>query len=160
VWIKLNPRSILVALTLTTVIGLLLNPVSVFCQAISAQINDTYRDVRKAEASGATAHEMSTLADQLNQVIRIQDQLRNVPLGSDRSRQLTLEINKTLVNADTEARQITGSNRAITNFLVRSSSAALSALLVTIAFHWCTILRRSYRIKRTFQMKIIPKSRS
>jgi len=148
------------ALTLTIVIGLYLNPLSVFCQSPRAQLNDTYTDVLEAEASGATAQEMTILTAQLNHAIQIQDQLQNVTLPSGKTRELVLELNETLVNTDREARDIIASNREMTAFLLRSTLAAVSALLVTIAYHWSTIIWRKYRIKRTFQMRIVPKLRS
>ena len=123
-------------------------------------LNRVIQDVQKAESSGATSAEMQALLFQLNYVVELQDQMQNLsPQDTDSRTKNLVQINETLAAVDAEANHIAviSSQRSFFNRLSIYLSGVIGAVLATIACHYSLLLWRKYRIKRTFQMKLIPK---
>ncbi|HKM78907.1 MAG TPA: hypothetical protein VJZ03_07500 [Candidatus Bathyarchaeia archaeon] len=115
-----------------------------------SQFNLVIQDVQKAESAGANSEEMQGLVVQLNRIIELQNQ---------NSTQNQPEINGALTSIDSEANQIqtTASQRTSINHLTTYATGFIGAILATIVSHFALQFWRKYQIKRTFQMKIIPK---
>jgi hypothetical protein len=123
-------------------------------------LNKVIQDVQKAESSGANSAEMQTLLSQLNHVVELQDQMQNLsPQDADKRTQDLVQINEILAAVDAEANHIAviASQRRFFDHLSIYLSGVIGAVLATIAYHYSILLWRKYRIKRTFQMKIVPK---
>ena len=156
------PYIMLFIIVLAVLMPILLNPILVSSQTnqIRSELNKTLQDARRAELSGANTEEMGSLIDGLNSVAQLEDELHNLPSQDTSQRaQILAQISSTLSTVDTEANQIeiSASQRTFLNHLVTYSSGVIGALLVTLTCHYCVLLQRKYRIKRTFQMDIIPK---
>jgi TolA-binding protein len=143
--------TILLAIVLTVAI-LSINLATVKSQTTSpqSQLNLVIQDVQKAESAGANSEEMQGLVVQLNRIIQLQNQ---------NSTQNQSEINNGLTTIDSEANQIqtTASQRTSINHLTAYATGLIGAMLATIVSHFALQFWRKYQIKRTFQMKIIPK---
>jgi leucyl-tRNA synthetase len=115
-----------------------------------SQFNVVIQDVQKAETAGANSEEMQGLVNQLNKVLELQNQ---------NSTQNQAVINNVLTTIDNEANQIqtAASQRTSINHLTAYAAGFIGAILATIVTHFGTQFWRKYRIKRTFQMKLIPK---
>lgn len=141
-------------------IVVLVQSASVTSQSVNSQmqLSKAIQDVQAAELSGANPDEMRELAVQLNTIIGIQVELQNLsPQELGKRAQLTEQINNTLTSIDMQSNEITtrASQRTSINHLVAYSSGVVGAVIVTVVYHYGTLLRRRYRVKRTFQMKII-----
>lgn len=138
--------------------------VALFIHTMSAQQNQTppelnkiIEDVQRAESSGANVGEINNLLAQLNYAIELQDQLQNLsPQDSNKRAQILGQLNDTLSRVDAEANQltITASQNTSTYHLIAYSSGAVGAVIGTAAYELCRLIRRRFRIKRMFQMKI------
>lgn len=141
-------------------IVMMAQPVSVASQSVSSQIqlSRVIQDVQAVEQSGANPDEMRDLADQLNTMIALQYELQNLPPQElDKRAQLSEQINNTLTAVDTQSNEIAirASQRTSISHLVAYSSGVVGAVIATVVFHYGMLLRRRYRVKRTFRMKII-----
>ncbi len=143
---------ILVTIVLTLVI-LSITRTTVTSQSTLPQshFNLVIQDVQKAESAGANPEEMQGLVVQLNKIIELQNQ------NSTQNQQT--EINNALTIIDGEANQIQtiASHRTSINHLTAYATGLIGAILATIVSHFALQFRRKYQIKRTFQMKLIPK---
>jgi len=140
--------------------AVLVQSASVSSQSVNSQmqLSKAIQDVQAAELSGANPDEMRELAVQLNTMIGLQDELQNLsPQELGKRAQLTEQINNTLTKVDVQANEIAtrASQRTSINDLVAYSSGVVGAVIATVVYHYGTLLRRRYRVKRTFQMKII-----
>jgi len=155
-------KTAILAILLSAVVTvILIHPMPVISQSVNqSQLNKTIQDVQRAESAGADTEEMNGLIIQLNYVLELQNQLNNIPQEDVNSRtKIVGQINSTISTIDAEANQIemVASQRTLINHLVTYSSGAIAAAIATIACHYSILLWRKYRIKRTFQMRIIPK---
>ena len=142
------------------VVLLVAYPVLVTSQSDNVQLSMTLRDLQSAESAGAEPREMQKLIDQMNSIIGLQSQLQNLPVQDTARRvQLLGQINATLSSVDSQAIELeaAASQRTYMNHVIAYASGVVGAALVTVAYHFGLILYKRYRIKRTFQMKIIPK---
>ncbi len=139
------------ALIISTIALLLLaRPVNVTAQSASdlqPLYNQAIVHVHRAETAGATTNEVGALVALLNKAEEEQTQ------GN-----LT-QANETLNEVESKAGQleITASQRTLTNKILAYGSRGIAALLGTVAYSYGVSFWRKYRIKRTFQMRIIPK---
>jgi TolA-binding protein len=143
--------TILLAIVLTVaILSITLTTVKSQSTDPQSQLNLVIQDVQKAEAAGANSEEMQGLVVQLNKIIELQNQ---------NSTQNQPEINNALTTIDSEANQIqiTASQRTSINHLTTYATGFIGAILATIVSHLTLQFWRKYQIKRTFQMKIIPK---
>src|SRR5208282_4961238 len=142
---------ILLAIVLTvTILSTTLATVKSQSGGPQSQFNLVIQDVQKAESAGANSEEMQGLVVQLNKIIELQNQ---------NSTQNQPAINNALTTIDSEANQIqtTASQRTSINHLTTYATGFIGAILATIVSHLGLQFWRKYQIKRTFQMKIIPK---
>jgi len=143
-------------------IVLLMHSTLVVSQPVSSQteLSRVIEDAQAAELSGANPDEMRNLAVQLNGIIGLQDELQNMPPQElSRRAQLNEQLNNTLTSVDVQANETAtrASQRTSINHLLAYSSGVVGALIATAVYHYGMLLRRKYRIKRTFQMTIVPK---
>ncbi|MGD0423888.1 MAG: hypothetical protein ABSA92_10585 [Candidatus Bathyarchaeia archaeon] len=151
---------VLVLLSAIVVISLIAYPTLVKSQSENAQVSMALHDLQRAESAGATSTEMQRLIDQMNSIIGLQSQLQNLPVQDTETRvQLLSQINATLTSIDSQANrlEVTASQRTYMGHVIAYSSGVVGAVIATAAYYYGLILYRRYRIKRTFQMKIIPK---
>jgi hypothetical protein len=144
-------------------IVLLIHSASVISQPVSAdaQLSKVIQAVRTAELSGATSDEIRDLSAQLNNLIGLQDALQSVPPQDvGRRTQLSDQINNTLTSVDMQSVELAtrAAERTSVNHLVSYSAGVVGAVITTAIYHYGTVLWRRYRVKRTFQLKIIPRS--
>jgi len=124
------------------------------------QLSKVIQDVHAAELSGANPDEMQNLSVQLNTMIALQEELQTLPPQELGERtQLSEQINNTLTSVDMQANQIAAkaAERTSISHFVAYSTAMVGAVITTASYHYGTLLRRRYRIKRTFRMKTIPR---
>ncbi len=139
------------ALIISTIALLsLARPVNVTAQSTSDLqpfFNKVIIQVHKAESAGATANEVSALVALLNKAQDAQ------------TRGNIAQANETLNEVETKASQLetTASQRTLTSKILAYGSGGMAALLGTVAYSYGVSFWRKYRIKRTFQMRIIPK---
>ena len=151
---------VLVLLSAIVVISLITYPILARSQSENVQLSMTLQDLQRAESAGATPTEMQGLIDQMNSIIPLQSQLQNLPVQDTARRvQLLGQINATLTSVDSQANQLetTASQRTYMNRVISYSSGIVGAIMATAAYYYGMVLYRRYRIKRTFQMKVIPK---
>jgi hypothetical protein len=151
---------VLVLLAAIVVISLIAYPTLVKSQSENAQLSMTLHDLQRAESAGAKPTEMQKLIDKMNSIIVLQSQLQSLPVqDTERRAQLLGQINATLTSVDSQAIELeaTASQRTYMNHVIAYSSGIIGAVIATAAYYYALILYKRYRIKRTFQMKIIPK---
>jgi hypothetical protein len=143
---------------------LLARPVNVTAQPtsdIQLLYNQAITQVLKAESAGATANEVGELVVLLNKAVDLNDQADKltIPADAQARAQLLSQVNETLNDAKIKASQleITASQRTFTNKALAYGSGAIASLLGAIAYSYGISFWRKYRVKRTFQMRIIPK---
>ncbi len=117
--------------------------------------------IHKAESAGATTDEVAKLTLQLNRALELNEQALALtrPQDSEQRAQLLAQVDQILNNLQTNATQLetVASQRTSTNNALTYLSGGIAALLATLAFAYGLSFWRKYRVKRTFQMKIIPK---
>lgn len=155
------PRNACLLLILLAVaITLAVYPALVASQSVNTQLSMVIQDIRKAESAGARPSEIQRLVDRMNSVSQLQDQLQNLsPQDVEKRAQLLGEINSTLSSIDGEAIQLETAvaQRTYWGHVIAYSSGVVGAVIGTVAYYYGALLYQRYRIKRTFQMKIIPK---
>ena len=139
-----------------------IRPLQVTSQAPPSQpqLNGVIQDALKAEKAGAQPDEMQKLADELNSLLGLEDQLQKLgPQEADNRSQLLTEINSKLVSVDLQAMQIevASSHRTMTEHITAYSFGGIAALLATIASYFTFLLLRKSRTKRALQSKIVAK---
>ena len=109
----------------------------------------------RAERAGALPGEMRKLADQLNSVLVLENQLQ-----SGNSSQLLSEINSKLASVDSQSKEIgtAASHRTMTEHFVMYSLGGIAAVLATLFCHYAFLLFRKSRAKRALGLEIVPKS--
>lgn len=127
---------------------------------LQPQFNEAIVQVHRAEAAGATPSEVAGLVMLLNKAL----EMNEVALGlrpndtQDRTSLLS-QVDAVLLNVQVRATQLESSayQRTANTKILGYVFGGIGALLSTIAYAWGLSLWRRYRIKRTFQMKVIPK---
>ena len=150
---------ILVSLTFSL---LLVRPFQVTSQLVPSQpqLNNVIQDVLEAEKAGAQPNEMQELANDLNSLIVLEDQLQKLgPQEADKRAQLDREIQGNLTSADAQASQIevAASHRTMMEHAINYSLGGIAAVLVTIASHYALVLMRRSRRRRALQSEIVPR---
>jgi len=123
--------------------------------------NQALAQVQRAESAGATTNEIAQLVLALNQALQLNRQALQLtnPKDAQNRTQLLNQVDQILETVQTQASQleITVSQRTSTNTAVAYISGGIAAFLVALAYAYGFSLWRRYRIKRTFQMKVISK---
>lgn len=158
-----NPRLVSLLVFLATV-ALLAHPLLVSFQlgdGLQTRFNDVIIEVHRAESAGATMSEVSDLVGQLNNALELNEAVGRLTGSNDSQKRQALlsQLNETLSLLQSKAAQVeaTASRRTSFNRILGYASGVIAALLGTAAYALGTIIRRRYRIKRTFQMRVIPK---
>jgi hypothetical protein len=155
---------VLMLLIPTIVLLFVARPVNVTSQSASELqpgFNQAIVQVHKAEAVGATKDEVANLVGVLNKALELNEQALALtrPEDAQKRAQLLAQVDEILDSVQSNATQLeaVASQRTFINSLVAYVSGGIAAFIVTLAYAYCTSFWRKYRVKRTFQMKIIPK---
>jgi hypothetical protein len=128
-------------------------------EELQPRFSSAFALVHRAEAAGATREETADLVLLLNKALQLSEEATRLP-GSETQRvALLAQANETLGRVETEATrlEVTASQRTFTNRIAAYVTGGIGALLATIAYAYGGYIWRRYRIKRTFQMRILPK---
>ena len=141
---------------------LLIRPIQVTSQSPESQpqLNNVIQDVLKAEEAGAQPGEMQGLANELNSLLVLEDQLQTLgPQDAGKRAQLVSEIGSNLASLDAQASQVAvaASRRTMLEHIILYSFSGIAAIVATIAFHYTLLLMRKSRGKRALQSKIVRK---
>jgi triphosphoribosyl-dephospho-CoA synthetase len=146
------------------IILLLVRPAYAATQSASdfpLRYNQVIVQVHRAELAGATAGEVADLVVLLNEAMDLYEQGVNLtgPQDTQRQAQLFAQADQIMNSVETQADQleIAASQRTLTNKILAYGAGVIASLLATIAYFYGVSFWRRYRIKRTFQMRIIPK---
>jgi len=128
---------------------------------LQSRFNGVIIEVHRAESAGATGSEINDLAGQLNKALELNEALNQLtgPNDGQKRQALLSQLNDRLSSLQSTAVEVdsTASRRESFNRILGYTSGAIAALLGTVAYALGTVLRRRYRIKRMFQMRVIPK---
>ena len=104
---------------------------------------------------------MQKLVNQLNTVVGLEDQVHGLSPQDPQRASLLAQINATLTNVDGEAKQlqVTAAQRTYMDHVYAYTGGVVAAVIATVAYFYAMLLYQKYRIKRTFQMRIIPSKR-
>jgi hypothetical protein len=147
-------------------IGLLVSssPANVASQStgqLEPRFNQVIVQVRRAESAGATKDEVGNLVRPLNRALELDQQALQLtgPEDAQQRTRLLAQVDEILgtVQSDATQLELVAAQRTFTNNAVAYLSGGIAAILGTIAFAYGLSIWRKYRIKRTFQMKVIPK---
>lgn len=153
----------IIIVILAVALGLLIHSAYVASQTGASQpeLSTVLEDVRKAELSGGNTAEMQKLVNQLNTVVGLEDQVHGLSPQDPQRASLLAQINATLTNVDGEAKQlqVTAAQRTYMDHVYAYTGGVVAAVIATVAYFYAMLLYQKYRIKRTFQMRIIPSKR-
>jgi hypothetical protein len=117
--------------------------------------------VRQAETAGATPNEITALVTLLNKALELNGEALKLtgPSDANRRTELVSEVDQILITVQSQAQDLTAlaSHRSSTSKALTYVSGILAAFVGTILFAFIVSFYRSYRIKRTFQMRITRK---
>ena len=123
--------------------------------------NQALAQVQRAESAGATSSEVAQLLVPLNRAIELNKQALQLtsPQDAQHRTQLLNQVDQILESVQTQAGQleITASRRTLINKIGAYTFGGAAALIATLAYAYGLSLWHRYRIKRTFQMKVVPK---
>jgi hypothetical protein len=123
--------------------------------------NQVIVQIHQAELAGATSAEIAELLVLVNNALDLNEQAAKLtsPADAQTRAQLLAQVDVIMNSVETKASQleILASQRTRANEVVAYSSGVIASLLGTVAFSYGISFWRKYRIKRTFQMRIIPK---
>jgi len=128
-------------------------------EELKPQFSRAFVLVRRAEAAGATREEVADLVILLNKALQLNEEATRLP-GSEAQRvALLAQMSEILGKVETEATRLetTASQRTLTNRVIAYASGGVAAFLATLGYAYTGHIWRKYRIKRTFQMRILPK---
>jgi hypothetical protein len=132
-----------------------------FVQLVYLTHYQVVAQVRKAEEAGATSGEIAPLVAFLNLAIEMNEQALKLASPEDAQKRVGLlhQANETLeiVQSQASELEITASHRTMTGKIVAYVSGGIAAILATLACAFGLSFWRKYRVKRTFDMKVIPK---
>lgn len=139
------------------------NSVAVMSQSSELQphFSRVFAVVRQAEANGATPDELREIVAVLNGALELNEEALKLTQSSEAQRRtrLLVQVDQMLDTVEGKANQLEAvvSQRTLTSKVLAYLSGGIAALLGTLAYAHGTSFWRKYRIKRTFQMRIIPK---
>lgn len=139
------------------------NSVAVMSQSgeFQPRFSRVFAMVRQAEANGATPNELRELVAILNRALELNEEALKLTQSNEAQRRtgLLVQVDQMLDTLEGKASQLeaVASQRTFTNKVLAYVSGGIAAFLGTLAYAYGTSFWRKYRIKRTFQMRIIPK---
>ena len=141
--------------------ALFVNVTSQSTGQLQPHFNQAIVQVHKAESAGATPEEVARLVTLLNGALELNEQALALTRPEDAAKraQLLAQVDEILNSVQSNATQLQAiaSQRTFTNNALTYISGGIAALLLTIAYAYGVSFWRKYRVKRTFQMKVIPK---
>jgi hypothetical protein len=128
---------------------------------LQPHFDEAIAQVHKAEAAGATTNEVATLVVLLNKALELNEQALALsrPESAQKRTQLLTQVDEILSSIQTKASQLeaVASQRTITDNALGYIYGVIAAFTATLAYAWGVSFWRKYRVRRTFQMKVIPK---
>lgn len=149
---KLPMMGILIILFLMTIPPATPN----FTETLQPGFSQALIALHNAESAGASTNETSSLVTLLNRALELNREALNLnSTEQDRRNILLAQVNQTLTLEENQAVQITSlaAQRTYINKIITYLSAAVIAILGTIIFAFTLSFYRTYRMRRTFQMK-------
>ena len=157
-------RSIIILLLPATLILLAAHSTAVAPQSsdeLEPSFDEAVALLHRAESAGATSEEVAELAKVLNRALELNDEAHKLTGAGNEKRRSELlgQVNEMLGNVQTDAAQleVIASKRTLTHKVIAYTSGGISALVATIVLAYGMSFWRRYRVKRTFQMRIVPK---
>ena len=157
-------RSTIILLLPATLILLAIHSTAVAPQSsdeLEPSFNEAVALVHRAESAGATSQEVTKLVKLLNRALELNEEADKLIRPDDEKRRTDLlgQVNEMLGNVQTDATQleVIASKRTFTNKVIAYTSGGIAALVATIVLEYGMSFWRRYRVKRTFQMRIVPK---
>jgi hypothetical protein len=154
----------LIVVLLTVTLLLSSRPVNVTSEPageLDPRFNQAIVQVHKAQSAGATPSEVASLVALLNRALELNEQALQLtrPENAQKQAQLLAQVDEILGMVQFEATQLerVSIQRTFTNDVLAYASGGIAALLATIAYAYSISFWRKYRVKRTFQMRVIPK---
>jgi hypothetical protein len=139
-------------------------PVNVASQPtdqLQPHFNQAIIQVHRAESAGATTDEVAKLAALLNKALELNQQALALtrPEDAQKRAQFLTQVEEILDSVQGNATQleVVASQRTFTNNVLAYVSGGIAAFIATLAYAYGLSFWRKYRVKRTFQMKVIPK---
>lgn len=139
------------------------NSVAVMSQSgeLQPRFSRVFAMVRHAEANGATADELRELVAVLNRALELNEEALKLTQSNEAERRtgILVQVDQMLDTLEGKASQVeaVASQRTFTNKVLAYVSAGIAAFLGTLAYAYGASFWRKYKIKRTFQMRILPK---
>jgi nucleotidyltransferase/DNA polymerase involved in DNA repair len=127
---------------------------------LQPHFNEAIVQVHRAEAAGATPSEVAELVLLLNKALEINEAaLALNPSDAQHRISLLSQVDGILLDVQSRATQLerSGARRMATTKTMLYVVGGVGAFLSTIVYAWGVSLFHRYRIKRTLQMKVIPK---
>jgi len=154
-WLILT-TAILVAVTMIRP----LYPSAQISQPLQPSFGQAIVAVDNAEAAGATPNETAPLVTLLNKALELNQETSSLPTNQTNQRNALLSsANQILTNVTNQANDLTttSTQRTYTNKVLTYVSGIVVAVIGTFAYVFGVELYKRYRIKRTFQMRVILK---
>jgi hypothetical protein len=128
---------------------------------LQPQFTQALSQIHQAESAGATAEEVANVVAPLNRAVELNEQALALtqPRDAQNRTQLLGQVDGILSGVQSNATHLAAlaSQRTFTNTTLTYMSGGVAAFLATIAYAYGVEFYRKYRVKRTFQMKVIPK---
>jgi hypothetical protein len=126
-------------------------------EELQPQFNKALALVHEAEGAGATREEVADLVVLMNKALQLNEEAAALPESeAKRKVDLLAQVNATLAIVETEAGQleVIAARRTFTNQVLAYLSGGIGAFASTLAYVIGVRFWRTYRVKRTFQMRI------
>jgi hypothetical protein len=141
--------------------GLFMNVTSQPTDQIQPHFSQAIAQVHKAESAGATTDEIANLVTLLNKALELDEHAIALTRPEDASMraQLLRQVDAILANVQSNAAQLeaVALQRTLTNNLITYISGCVAAFIATFAYAFGVYFWRKYRVKRAFEMRLIPK---
>ena len=117
--------------------------------------------VHRAEAAGATTDELKQLVISLNAALQLNDNTANLtqPNQTTQRSQILTQLSQVLdgVSANATRLEAVASQRTFMGKVIAYVSAGIAAVVGTVVYAYGVSFWHKYRIKRTMQMRVVPK---
>ena len=141
-----------------------IQPLAVRSQTIRTlepRFGQTLVTLHQAESAGATPSEIGELVALLNKALELNGEALklNAPDQAQKRADLLAQVEQILTTVQNQAAELTAvaSQRTYNNTVLTYVGGAITAVLATIAYAFIVSFYQKYRIKRTFQMRVVPK---
>ena len=139
-------------------------PLAVRSQTVGTlepHLGQTLVALHQAESAGATPSEIEALVALLNKALELDNEALklNAPDQAQTRADLLAQVEQILTTVQNEATELAAvaSQRTYNNVVITYVGGAATAVLATLAYAFIVSFYQKYRIKRTFQMRVVPK---